>query len=55
MAEYIRNGSKITEVETGKTVTYFIPEIQTQVPSINAAKRMSRKLQTAGNTVRVEK
>ena len=51
--DYTRNKSTITEVETGKATTYFVPGIEKKVPSINAAKRESRKLQAAGNTVRV--
>ena len=55
MTDYTRKGAVITEVETGKSVTYFIPNIAEQIPSINAAKRMSKELQKNGSTVRVEK
>lgn len=55
MTDYTRKGSTITEVSTGKTVTYFVPGIEKKVPSINAAKRESRKLQANGSTVRVER
>ena len=52
---YTRKGSTITEVESGNATTYFVPGIEKKVPSVNAAKRESRKLQAAGNTVRVER
>ena len=55
MTDYTRKGHTITEVESGKSETHFIPNIQEKIPSINAAKRASRDLQKAGHTVRVVK
>jgi len=51
--DYQRKGSIIAELESGNATTYFVPGIEKKVPSVNAAKRESRKLQAAGNTVRV--
>lgn len=55
--DYTRKGHTITEVETGKATTYFVPNLAEgiKIPSINAAKRESRKLQASGNTVRIVK
>ncbi len=54
---HVRKGHTITEVETGKATTYFVPNLAEgiKIPSINAAKRASRELQKAGNKVRVIK
>lgn len=42
--KFIRNGASIKDVDSGETTTYMIPGTKDQ-PSINAAKRESRKLQ----------
>ena len=42
--QYTRKGATITNVETGQATTYT-QKGKDQVPSINEAKRQSRKLQ----------
>ena len=53
--DYTRKAAVITEVESGKATTYFVPFIEEKIPSINAAKRASKDLQKAGHKVRVIK
>jgi hypothetical protein len=48
MADYTRTKATITDNATGKRTTYTTPD---GTPSINAAKRESRKLQASGATV----
>lgn len=43
--KYYRKGATIRTIKTGADETYFDPRDQSQ-PSINAAKRASRKLQS---------
>lgn len=52
---YIRKAHVITCEETGESESFTRKTKGGQIPTINGAKRQSRRLQAQGHTVRVEK
>ena len=53
MADYTRKGATIINTDTGESETHFIKGIEGKIPSINEAKKASRKLQASGNSMKV--